>query len=874
MRATGRSDPEPHSSRESSTFTRTSQIVPSSRSRSRSRHNLLAARWKKPALAVLASGLAALSLPQQAWGHTDPVTPPGGDHLVDFGPTPHDCIGGPGVCGLLGRLLPTHLTGIQGGLTWKRAARRPKLLSFSRFSEFSADDIADPEKISTLIERGALTQDRRNNFNAAIRKSFTQFAYGGYNSVQSLTQSVPTRIKADQKIELTQLWDLGHPDALAESHATHVAEIDDADAERNLGAFSGAGFSRGLHYNLYCTSHSTLPDGRVVFAGGHNLNSNNGLHKINVWDPESETWAARTPPCVRAQWNLTATDPYYEGRYLENPLSYLLGCNPHEPLPGSSERTLSEPRDPSDMRYARWYPSQVTLPDGRILILGGSDQDERLEPSITVAGQTLRRPSHHLEDLDAETKRRVVDPSTTGEIRTPQVQSDGRIVDVPVASGFLDGYARYGISDLAFKASKVDQVVPEVYDPRTDTTVALENARMLFPVYPHLTVVRTGPGPDDWQVAAFDGELPSHALNTPSDNPNDAPTNTRARRVRDGISFDAINSNYAGNLHLLDVRSALADPERDRPAEKFWRLVDESEVAHAPLNAGAELITANAKGIVSHKYAVFGSGGRYFGSGTALMAQTGKAEMIDLADDAPRWRKLQPLYQPATFNQAVPLPDGKVIVANGLGIRDADTGETRKSYQEVFSLNLQLYDVNETDPEKQRRTLAKTTVPRGQHGVVTLLPDATVLISGENRERLVLRGDAKVPFGDPDWGVPAAQRFIPPYLLNPDGSRRTRPEITEAPGSISYGRSFTIEIEDSVGVASVSFMRTGWQTHGSHHSDIRYLGLPAVEEGEGRVRVTVPAALRGIAGGDHLLFVIDKNGTPSVGRHVRLHAGS
>ena len=50
-------------------------------------------------------------------------------------------------------------------------------------------------------------------------------------------------------------------------------------------------------------------------------------------------------------------------------------------------------------------------------------------------------------------------------------------------------------------------VVPEVYDPKTDRNIALENARMAFPLYPQLEVVQTGPGKDDWKVCTFNGEI-------------------------------------------------------------------------------------------------------------------------------------------------------------------------------------------------------------------------------------------------------------------------------------------------------------------------------------------------------------------------------
>jgi hypothetical protein len=52
-----------------------------------------------------------------------------------------------------------------------------------------------------------------------------------------------------------------------------------------------------------------------------------------------------------------------------------------------------------------------------------------------------------------------------------------------------------------------------------------------------------------------------------------------------------------------------------------------------------------------------------------------------------------------------------------------------------------------------------------------LLPDATVLLAGQNRNDLVQTGDVRAPNGDADLGVPNGQIFSPPYLFKKDGSR-------------------------------------------------------------------------------------------------------
>lgn len=699
--------------------------------------------------------------------------------------TPDPCTD-PSDCGRFGPLIPTHVTSVHAGLVWKRGATTPKLLSFFRFPEHRADDVVDPDAIHDAIDAGAL-RDPGNGFNGAYRPSFQQFVYGGYHIVQGLSQSVPTRIAADRHIELCLLWDLGHPDAFANAGKHDVALMRDADFAMNRSSFEEVGFSRGLYYNLYCAGHSTLSDGRVVFAGGHDMNSNNGLYKINIFDPETETWAPRTIPGARARWGADPDDPYLEALYAADPTAYLEGLDPHEPLPGVEwplGPTVTQPRDPSDMRYARWYPTVLTLPDDRVLILAGTDQDERLRP----------------------------EPAAT-----------------------------YAAADAAFKASKIQQVVPEVYDPRTDTTVALENARMVFPLYPQAFVIQTGPGRDDWKVAVLDGEFPSQ------------------------VGGQKFEGPYRGTTYVLDVQAALADPDRDVPAERHWTLLDVAAEGKGSYCGAAELIELTKGGkVASHKVAVFGARQGF--------ETTATVEMIDFAAPTPRWEVQQPLYQPARFTHVTPLPDGTVLIANG---RDP----TKRPYEERNSLHVQLFD----PAAGTTRKLAKTTVPRGIHGNVLLLPDATVLVVGDDRVDLVQRGDRVAPLGDPDLGVPVAQVFTPPYLLNPDGSPRPRPVITAAPEAIRYRTPFTIEVSAPADVGSVALVRTDFVTH-SLAPGVSYVKLPFVRESAGaadgrgaqpgagtlRLSVTPPAFPSQARAGSFMLFVVDRAGVPSVARHVRL----
>jgi len=70
--------------------------------------------------------------------------------------------------------------------------------------------------------------------------------------------------------------------------------------------------------NLFCSGHAFLPDGRLLVAGGH-LADSHGVNQVSIYDPAANTW---TPSAV--------------------------------------------------MNNGRWYPTAITLPDGRVLVLSGS----------------------------------------------------------------------------------------------------------------------------------------------------------------------------------------------------------------------------------------------------------------------------------------------------------------------------------------------------------------------------------------------------------------------------------------------------------------------------------------------------------------------
>src|SRR5829696_2666309 len=722
-------------------------------------------------------------------------------------------------CGEVSPLIPMQSAeAVHMGLVWKRNSSTPKILFHSRFPEYTPNDVADPTLIDLAISRGAFTTPGLQ-FNSSLRDvlhgfdpflslgtarspddSFQRLTYGGYLLRQGLSQSVPTRIVANRTMERQLLFDLGNPDAFKNSGKFHTTLLDESDFALNRAAFAENGHSKGMFYNTYCNARVTLVDGRVYVFGGHDMQSDNGLYKVNIFDPDTESWVPRREPCTRSNWT---RDPFGLQLFATNPdAQFYPGCDPRN-------QQSTQPSEPSDQKYSRWYPSAIALPNNMILVVGGFDQNNAVPP----------------------------DPNR-----------------------FTKGVQNIPQSDTAFTASRVNQVVAEVYDPKTDRNIALENARMAFPLYPQLEVVQTGPRKDDWVVCTFDGEKEYGSEMIPGG-------------ARFGVGGGTPQFTK-GNTWCLNVVAALKDPNRNSPAKNHWTLVDTASEVRPYCCPTASLIETDGDGhTVSHKWFMI-SGEDANGD------QTGTVEEIDFIDRNPQWKIVGSILQPLATTKAVLLPDGKVLIGQGVNrSRDCNVNGRPCTFEEKEGLHFQMFD-----PATAAITrLARTTVSRGLHGTATLLPDGSVFFAGENREALVRPDDPSfplmtsyaglLPFGDPDQGVPVGQLFFPPYLFKQDGSRATRPVILKSPEDISYGGNFDITVAGNPAqISSVVLLRSDHNTHSLTTGD-RYVKLAFKQKGaaqKGEIRIRAPKRPAQAVPGIYMLFVLDQAGVPSLASRVYL----
>jgi galactose oxidase len=224
---------------------------------------------------------------------------------------------------------------------------------------------------------------------------------------------------------------------------------------------------------------------------------------------------------------------------------------------------------------------------------------------------------------------------------------------------------------------------------------------------------------------------------------------------------------------------------------------------------------------------------------------TATAETIDLNLAGPAWKSTGPMRHPRRHLNATVLPDGQVLVTGGTraGGFNAISGAVRQA--EVWN------------PQTGQWTeLAVNAVDRVYHSVSLLMPDGTVLHGAS--------GDASAPDGAPYPAQRSHEIFRPPYFFK--GVRPTISSLSKT--TVGYGETFAVSTAFAAQIAQVRWIRLGSATHAFDMS--QRANALTFSRGAGLVRVTAPASARRAPPGHYLLFLLNRNGVPSVGRVVRV----
>jgi hypothetical protein len=220
---------------------------------------------------------------------------------------------------------------------------------------------------------------------------------------------------------------------------------------------------------------------------------------------------------------------------------------------------------------------------------------------------------------------------------------------------------------------------------------------------------------------------------------------------------------------------------------------------------------------------------------------TDSAEIIDLNQPSPTWTFTGEMAFARRQMNATLLPTGDVLVTGGTssgGFNDP-AGVVRAA--ELWHPATGTWT-----------TLASSAVVRVYHSTALLLPDGRVLYSGS--------GD--VPDGSANERN--YELYSPPYLFN-----GARPTITGAlPPSAGYGLTQVVNTPDGPEIAQVTLIRLGSVTHAFDQSELLVpLSFSRVATG---LTINLPASRTAAPPGPYMLFLVNANGVPSVGRMMLL----
>jgi radical copper oxidase GlxA-like protein/galactose oxidase-like protein len=528
---------------------------------------------------------------------------------------------------------------------------------------------------------------------------------------------------------------------------------------------------------------------------------------------------------------------------------------------------------PSDMFCA----GHVFLPDGKLLIAGGTRRYEKLREDITHAAGVMKIKN---ESPDG---RPLTFPKGT-EFLSPRGQafkSTKEVVVRPAAKKIAaDGTTTVTASAVEVWVEAVEKGAASVVDKPTQFTIsgAHHDSEDLYGFATSLTRAKQ----DYW------GDDKSYLFDPATEKYERVDNMTLARwyptlvplkdgRVLSVSGLDEFGRIIEGDNEIYDPQTKQweAQPQLQRtfPTYPSLFLMPNGKLFYTGSNAGygsdtvgrdpgiwdlsdnsfkkvpglRESRQTETSGSVllppaqDQRYMIAGGGG--IGESDKSTART---DIIDLHDARPHFEPGPDLERPVRYPNMVITPDDKVVITGGSsGYRGENDSD---------QLLCHLYDVKTGDLTR----MADPTVGRNYHSEALLLPDGRVITLGSDPL-----------FSDADNTKPGTfekriEIYSPPYLFQGD-----RPEVASGPENVQRGDTVWFGIPRVGDVKTARLVRPSAVTHVTDVEQ-RSIKLDTHRNGDG-LDVTIPSSAGLVPSGWYMLFVTDENGAPSKARwvHVR-----
>lgn len=541
----------------------------------------------------------------------------------------------------------------------------------------------------------------------------------------------------------------------------------------------------------------------------------------------------------------------------------------YDPATGRGEKVDT----PSDL----FCGGHAFLPDGKLLVAGGTQRYERLDGQVSRAAGAMRVRNENPDaghdfaegtGFVAPDGRRyrattafTAPPAVkTGEGAATTVAASETVVFVESAEeghgGMTDTPAQYSITGLdpvaakdvygmgaAMTMDKQDfQGIADSYefDPFAERYVRVGDMTQKR-WYPTLT------GLPDGQVLAVSG-LDGTGQILPGQNEVYDPATKRWTDRPDLFryfpTYPAIfQTGREGTLFYSGSNAGYGPADAGR-TPGFWNLADNSFRPVPGLRDPDETETSGsawAGPVQNQKMIIVGGGG--VGESPAV---TARIDSIDLTARRPAYTPAADLRTPTRYPNVVQLPDDNMLITGGS--RDY----RGKGASDV--LQASLYSPS-TDT---LRDMADPTVGRDYHAEALLLPNGQVLTAGGNSLFKNVDNTKPAPFEQ------RLEIFTPPYLFH-----GPQPVIATAPTEAGLGETMTVTSPQAGDIAAARLIRPSAVTHATDIEQ-RSVALEIARRPDGSLGLRVPGEATLVPPGYYMLFLVDRNGTPSTATWVHV----
>lgn len=227
-------------------------------------------------------------------------------------------------------------------------------------------------------------------------------------------------------------------------------------------------------------------------------------------------------------------------------------------------------------------------------------------------------------------------------------------------------------------------------------------------------------------------------------------------------------------------------------------------------------------------------------------SSTARTALIDMAAPNPQWVRGPNLAEPTRYPITVLLPDDNVLVTGGSkyyrGMHGSDNHDTRiyRTASNSFAM------------------AADSITGRDYHSGGILLPNGSVLTLGGNP----LYGNKQDT--TPQTFNTEIDVYFPPYMF-----QGTRPAITSAPKVMQLSHSYLIKVSQAASIKDLRLMRPDNPTHVTDVNE-RSVAVSFTQAGHGELRVTLPANSSLLPPSYYMLFAVSSKGLPSAGYWVQV----